>query len=140
MSSTANESDQHAGAYSVETTQEQRSLPQAAIRQSVSSSNHDENGALSRVATSEENRPSNIQLERTTTSASAAGPLYSAFSKNQKRLIVFIASWAGFFSPISGTIYYPALNPLAADLQVSNTLINLTLTSYMVDLVASKHR
>lgn len=43
-----------------------------------------------------------------------------------------MASWAGFFSPVSGQIYFPALVPLATDLHVSNSLINLTLTSYMI--------
>ena len=57
---------------------------------------------------------------------------YSIFTENQKRFIVFIASWAGFFSPVSSQIYFPALNTLAKDLNVSNSLINLTLTSYMV--------
>ena len=38
----------------------------------------------------------------------------------------------GFFSPLSANIYFPALNPLARDLHVSNELINLSLTSYMV--------
>ena len=38
----------------------------------------------------------------------------------------------GFFSPLSANIYFPALNSLAADLQVSNELINLSLTSYMI--------
>lgn len=57
---------------------------------------------------------------------------YSIFSKAQKRYIIFTASWAGFFSPLSSQIYFPALNTLANDLHVSNSLINLTLTSYMV--------
>ncbi|KAG9792292.1 hypothetical protein KCU88_g907, partial [Aureobasidium melanogenum] len=43
-----------------------------------------------------------------------------------------MAAWAGFFSPVSANIYFPALNPLAQDLHVSDTLINLTLTSYMI--------
>lgn len=57
---------------------------------------------------------------------------YSVFTRSQKRFIVFMASWAGFFSPVSSQIYFPALNTLAEDLNVSNSLINLTLTSYMV--------
>lgn len=57
---------------------------------------------------------------------------YSVFSKAQKRYVVFTASWAGFFSPLSSQIYFPALNTLAQDLNVSLSLINLTLTSYMV--------
>ncbi|KAJ9656137.1 hypothetical protein H2198_005193 [Neophaeococcomyces mojaviensis] len=70
-------------------------------------------------------------LQRIATSASV-GPPFSVFSKNQKRFIVFMASWAGFFSPVSSNIYFPALNALAEDLNVSDTLINLTLTSYMI--------
>jgi uncharacterized membrane protein (DUF2068 family) len=58
--------------------------------------------------------------------------LYSVFTKAQKRYIVFFASWAGFFSPVSSQIYFPALNSIADDLGVTSALINLTLTSYMV--------
>jgi hypothetical protein len=61
---------------------------------------------------------------------------YSVFTDSQRRYIVFMASWAGFFSPVSSQIYFPALNTLAKDLHVSNSLINLTLTSYMVKLVS----
>lgn len=60
------------------------------------------------------------------------GPVYSVFSVWQKRYIVIMVTWAAFISPTSANIYFPALNPLAADLKVSNTLINLTLTSYMI--------
>ncbi|GMF69515.1 unnamed protein product [Aspergillus oryzae] len=66
------------------------------------------------------------------TSTRASDVVYSAFSKAQKRYIVFCTSWAGFFSPVSSQIYYPALNTLANDLHVSGGLINLTLMSYMV--------
>ncbi|MCJ1314798.1 hypothetical protein MMC15_000110 [Xylographa vitiligo] len=59
-------------------------------------------------------------------------PPYSVFSKRQKQYIVFMASWAGFFSPLSANIYFPALNTLAAELHVSSATINLTLTSYMI--------
>lgn len=62
---------------------------------------------------------------------------YSVFTESQKQFIVFIASWAGFFSPVSSQIYYPALNSLAQDLNVSHSLINLTLTSYMVKSLSS---
>ncbi|KAL4915709.1 major facilitator superfamily domain-containing protein [Aspergillus aurantiobrunneus] len=57
---------------------------------------------------------------------------YSTFSKAQKRCVVLLASWAGFFSPVSSQIYYPALNSIATDLGVTSALINLTLTSYMI--------
>ncbi|KIW39152.1 uncharacterized protein PV06_08954 [Exophiala oligosperma] len=91
--------------------------------------------AMERIRT-EQDEPTRdgqqMHAQRTTTNASAAGPVYSVFTKNQKRFIVFIASWAGFFSPVSGQIYFPALVPLARDLNVSDSLINLTLTSYMI--------
>lgn len=42
------------------------------------------------------------------------------------------AAGAGLFSSLSAQIYFPALNTLADDLNVSTSLINLTVTSYMV--------
>ena len=65
-------------------------------------------------------------------SGNVADVEYSVFTISQRRYIIFMASWAGFFSPVSSQIYFPALNTLARDLHVSNSLINLTLTSYMV--------
>jgi hypothetical protein len=61
-----------------------------------------------------------------------SGPPYSVFSKRKKQFIVFLVAWGGFFSPLSANIYFPALNTLASEMNVSNTLINLTLTSYMI--------
>lgn len=59
-------------------------------------------------------------------------PPFSIFSRREKTFIVVMASLAALFSPLSANIYYPALNVLAKDLNVSNTLINLTVTSYLV--------
>jgi hypothetical protein len=86
-------------------------------------------GTLQRVPTAQDTLHGPVEVQRTITDSS---PLHSVFSKNQKLFIIFMASWAGFFSPVSGQIYFPALNALAEDLHVSNSLINLTLTSYMV--------
>lgn len=61
-----------------------------------------------------------------------SGPPYSAFGVWKKRYIVGMCTLAAFISPTSANIYFPALNPLAIDLGVSNTLINLTLTSFMI--------
>lgn len=63
---------------------------------------------------------------------------YSSFSPWQKRYIVFTASGAGLFSSLSAQIYFPALNTLAEDLNVTSSLINLTVTSYMVSLLSYK--
>ncbi len=57
---------------------------------------------------------------------------YSSFSHAQKLLIIVMASGAAFFSPLSANIYYPIFNILAQDFHVSNTLVNLTVTVYMV--------
>jgi len=59
-------------------------------------------------------------------------PPYTSFSRGEKAFIVTCVSAAAFFSPVSSNIYFPALNVLAAELNVSNTLINLTLTSFLV--------
>jgi hypothetical protein len=48
-----------------------------------------------------------------------------------------MASWAGLFSPLSSLTYFPALTMISQDLNVSMTLINLTLTSYMVGILCS---
>lgn len=57
---------------------------------------------------------------------------YSAFSKSSKRVIAFTASFAAMFSGLSSFIYYPALQPLATDLDVSLEAVNLTITSYLI--------
>ncbi|KIW99760.1 uncharacterized protein Z518_10688 [Rhinocladiella mackenziei CBS 650.93] len=87
---------------------------------------------LQRIPTAHDGATPDIQVQRTATNVSVGGQIHSVFTTNQKRFIVFMASWAGFFSPVSGNIYFPALNPLAQDLNVSSSLINLTLTSYMI--------
>ena len=58
--------------------------------------------------------------------------VYSIHRRKAKALIVLTASVTGFLSPLSSSIYFPALSTIAAQLRVSDTLINLTVTSYMV--------
>jgi hypothetical protein len=57
---------------------------------------------------------------------------YSIFSKTQKRWIVFLAAFAGMFSPLSSFIYYPAIHQLATDLHTTIEAINLSITTYMI--------
>lgn len=59
-------------------------------------------------------------------------PAYSVFTKREKLFVVILAALGGFFSPLSANIYFPALPALARDFDVSSTLMNLTLTSYMI--------
>jgi hypothetical protein len=57
---------------------------------------------------------------------------YSAFGKSSKRWITVLVAMAGFFSPLSANIYFPALDYIAQDLHVSLELMNLTITAYLI--------
>ncbi|KAI0103370.1 putative major facilitator superfamily transporter [Nemania sp. FL0031] len=57
---------------------------------------------------------------------------YSAFGRGEKRLIVFLISTAGFFSPFSAFIYFPAIPLIAPSLGVTIQLVNLTVTMYLI--------
>lgn len=57
---------------------------------------------------------------------------YSIFTTSQKRWIVFVAALASFFSPLSSSIYFPAITTIANDLNVGTTQINLTVTLYLI--------
>jgi hypothetical protein len=59
---------------------------------------------------------------------------HSIYTTPQKRIIILTASVAAFFSPLSANIYLPALNTLAHDLHVSNTLITLTVSKTCGDI------
>jgi hypothetical protein len=74
----------------------------------------------------------------------AASEPHSIYTRNQKRLMVIAAAVASTFSPITGNIYLPALNSVAHDLKVSNSVVTLTVTFYMVStsrmFLVSLHR
>jgi len=57
---------------------------------------------------------------------------YSVFTKVQKRWIIFLAAFAGWFSTLSSFIFFPAIPTLAEDLHTSVEKINLTVTSYLI--------
>lgn len=57
---------------------------------------------------------------------------YSVFSPRKKWGIVLLVSASAFFSPLSATIFLPALTDIATDLNVSVNAINTTVTVYMV--------
>ncbi len=61
-------------------------------------------------------------------------PPFSIYSSREKKFIVLMASLAALLSPLSANIYYPAMNVLADELSVSLTLINLTVTAYLVGI------
>lgn len=57
---------------------------------------------------------------------------YSVFTANQKRAIVAAASLASFYSPLSSSIYFPALETIALSLGVSTSKVDITVTTYLV--------
>ncbi|KIW05907.1 uncharacterized protein PV09_03101 [Verruconis gallopava] len=57
---------------------------------------------------------------------------YSAFSGRMKFLIVFMTGCATFFSPLSGQIYYPVLPILTGAYNLSQSAINVSITTYMI--------
>lgn len=59
-------------------------------------------------------------------------PPYSAFSQNRKNLILAIVTAAGFLGPLAGSIYLPVLPELSKDFGVSTTVINATVSVFMI--------
>lgn len=61
-----------------------------------------------------------------------APPLYTVFTVNQRRWMVFLAAFAGMFSPMSSFIFYSAINSIAQGLDAAVELVHLAVTTYMV--------
>ncbi|PYH91156.1 MFS general substrate transporter [Aspergillus ellipticus CBS 707.79] len=57
---------------------------------------------------------------------------FSVFTVNQKRAMVAVGSLASFFSPLSSSIYFPALDTIADALNVTTSKIDLTVTTYLI--------
>ena len=59
-------------------------------------------------------------------------PPFSIFSDREKTAIAILVSFMAMISPISASIYLPAIPEISKDLKVSVSLVNLTITTYMV--------
>lgn len=57
---------------------------------------------------------------------------YSVLPPGEKIFVILAGSFASLISPLSSSVYLPALNSLARDMDVSVSLINLTITTYLV--------
>lgn len=57
---------------------------------------------------------------------------YSTFSTSQIWSIVCLCGLAGFFSPFSAYMYFPALKDIAAELDTTMSLIYVSITVYLV--------
>jgi hypothetical protein len=74
----------------------------------------------------------NDQNGPTTLSRVSSEAPYTIFSRSTRVFILFMVAVSALISPFAATLYYPALNPLAEQLHVSSSLINLSITTYMV--------
>jgi len=63
--------------------------------------------------------------------ADAKAP-YSAFSPWRRRFILTVITVAGFFGPLAGGIYLPALPVLEVEFNASATAINITVSVFML--------
>ncbi|CAG8291862.1 unnamed protein product [Penicillium salamii] len=59
-------------------------------------------------------------------------PVYSVLPNGEKTFVIMAGSFAALISPLSSSIYLPALDSLARDMDVSVALINLTITTYLI--------
>ncbi|KAG8158913.1 hypothetical protein KVR01_011356 [Diaporthe batatas] len=66
------------------------------------------------------------------TGAPPPAPPFSVFTRGQKRWISWMAAFGAMFSTLNSFIYFPAVVPMARDLNVSVSLINLTITCYLI--------
>lgn len=57
---------------------------------------------------------------------------YSVFTVGQKRAIIFAGSVASILSPMTGSIYFPALDRIGTDLGVSDSAMSITVTTYLI--------
>ena len=78
-----------------------------------------------------------VDAERIEDASIVPEPPYTIFSTNARIFIIFMVSVSAMISPFAATSYYPALNTLAKELNVSTSLINLTITTYMVRLATA---
>ncbi|KAI5458807.1 major facilitator superfamily domain-containing protein [Mariannaea sp. PMI_226] len=59
-------------------------------------------------------------------------PPYTIFKHYEKAGIIVLVSFLAMISPLSSTAYFPALTSIAEDLNVSISLVNLTVTTYLI--------
>lgn len=71
-------------------------------------------------------------MEKTPPGPTRQTPAYSQFTPSQKRYIIALVAFAGWFSSLSSFIYFPAITFIAEDLDTSVQNINLTVTAYLI--------
>ncbi|KAI9644092.1 hypothetical protein NHQ30_007444 [Ciborinia camelliae] len=108
---------------------------------SVGNSIHDNGvqGSIQPQQTMEQPTNENTDLSNSNNIPAQQDVPYTSFSPWEKRFLILIATVASFFSPFTTQIYFPAINTIAKDLHVTNSQVNLTVTTYMVSPPFSLH-
>lgn len=77
-------------------------------------------------------RNENLRSEITPRDSQVADEPYSIYSHRTKTFLIISVSFMAIISPLSAAVYLPAIPQIGHDLGVSPSLINLTITTYMV--------
>lgn len=73
-------------------------------------------------------------VEEITLQRTLLGPPYSIFSPRMKIWIICLVSVSALISPFGATLFYPVLNVLSEQLNVTPAKTNISITTYMVRL------
>ncbi|KAF2162446.1 hypothetical protein M409DRAFT_37421 [Zasmidium cellare ATCC 36951] len=95
----------------------EKATPEPEVQKSVD----DEAGGLEDSKDTEKQQPSSHESQE-----------YCILPEWQKIALMLTASFAAIISPISSSIYLPAVNVLSRDLGVSISLINVTISTYLI--------
>ncbi|KAK6827642.1 MFS general substrate transporter [Apiospora arundinis] len=112
--------------------------PPALSRHASIRSNNTTGGTTTDTASSinieKETLPTHAQEieENQSTSPPESEKPYHVFPKTYKRVLVAIIGVAGLFSGLSSNIYFPALETIASNLNISLADVSLTITSYLI--------
>lgn len=103
------------------------------LQSADSSSSLDDENTIYTATTSDEKlaKPTEEAQGHAQAQASAQ-PIYSIYTRQQKIFIVFMSGLGGFFSPLSANTYLPSVPGLSVDLGVSVSLMNLTVTAFLI--------
>lgn len=100
-------------------------VAQVSTHQSIIPESHEKSAAMTAMVP-------NDDAESNSLSRVVSGPPYSVFSNKAKYFIVFMVAISALISPFAATLFYPALTVLADQLNVSASLITLSVTTYML--------
>ncbi|CCE86444.1 Piso0_004934 [Millerozyma farinosa CBS 7064] len=59
-------------------------------------------------------------------------PIFTVLTRGERRLLVSFLGLCSIWSPISNSVYFPALSELSRDFKVSSSTMNVSLVSYLV--------